>query len=239
MLTALNMEPSIPKDGAVSPHEHVDKMRYHEFMLSSNMLAVNHCSDLRPYQILRNVIVGSEQLLGYSRMWGAMELLLPYAIAKQNEIEMTTFMSQFTTPDDVVNLNYARRSTWQTSSNPNKKSYPYIAGAEILEHYHLLGEYGRIKNIPMIYTWAEQITEGLPIVYTIIDRFEGYPLNDVVDRYSSEWFKVRRFTPFSVGQLADYFVIALFDVIYDHIKQKEVDILDSKLKNDNTTMYGL
>ena len=232
MVAALNLEPYLLKKGAVNPEENKGRKRFEDFILSSSILAGierHNISNMHSaggderigcYEVLYDAMYESIAILGKTRMWGAMELLLPWAYAKESNIRFIDFLGLHTNKWDVKHLRMTRKFVWGTSENEVKKHYleNFSTTADnILDHYKELYQYGEDIGSPMISVWAEEILKGLPTVQRIKRMSMGLDLNLTIAALSTHWEVIMDEGRFSVGQLADYTVVVLYDKIVELI----------------------
>lgn len=220
MVSALNMEPYIMKKGAVNPEEDRGRKRFEDFVLSSSMLAA---MDMREcYSTLNDVMFSTVSMFGKTRMWGAMEILFPWAYSQRDigHNRFVDYLKEYTTRLDVRWLMGARNIVWRKSNNPVKMQYleewKMIDPVDnVWDHYRDLEEYGEDVDSEMISVWAREILKGLPTVKRIKESVFGLGLYTSMDKLSEVWTEILDEQKFSVGQLADYTVLVIYDKIVE------------------------
>ena len=222
MVAALNLEPYVLKKGAVNVEENTGRKRFEDFILSSSVLAGMELSK-DCYLGLRKTMEQSVKLLGKTRMWGAMELLFPWAWYKESKEKKFVDYLKTTDTLDVTNMDIARCEVWGTSQKDVKKAYteegfPGGLGNNIFQHYETLLRWGEKVESEMVTVWCQEILDDLPTVKRMQQLTRPKNMAETIEMMPAIWEMLIGEGKFSVGQLADYTVLVLYDKVMERVK---------------------
>ena len=213
---ALHLEPYLDKKGAVNQTINLGHKRFEEFIYSSSFALpffieiINKTRD--PLECLVKMV--STEFITKTRMWGALELLAPYVHYKLYDASYLDFSEYLEEQDNfsVQHLDSARFIVWKKSDKWYKKNYEFIGGGNVLDHYKRLEKYGQEIKVPNIYNWCQEIIGNLAIVQEIFNQIHDLKIQEIPEVMPKIWDEtIAKHAKHSIGALADYTVLALFD----------------------------
>ena len=213
---ALHFEPYLNKKGAISVDTQKDYKRFVDFIKSSS-LVVGHFAKLidnshKSYTRLETMMYDVTNNSNF-KMWGAVEILYPAVIS--NIRDGHPFGESFiktlkdTDSTDVRRLNKAREYKWRQSKKPFKNQYEHVPGTSIYNHYTNF-----MKKNPdnkLITTWCNEILLGLPCAELMFFDIKSLYYDQLENKIPKKWETwMETFPDYTVGQLADFLIVALY-----------------------------